>query len=118
MDYQAKQRLAELIKGLRGELTQREFAKRLGVTYGAIQSWENAEVTPSSTNLVKIADYTGLSLQELMSRVNGSEIGQGKSEKNPLNVVSQLNQMSVRDLAQLYRAVGDRLVAIAESAGR
>lgn len=118
MDYLAKQRLAELIKGLRGELTQREFAKRLGVTYGAIQSWENAEVTPSSTNLVKISDYTGLSLQELMSSLTGSKIGIGKPEANPLYVVTQLKTMSVADLTHLYRAVSDRLVAIAESAGR
>ena len=118
MDYLAKQRLAELIKDLRGELTQREFAKRLGVTYGAIQSWENAEVTPSSTNLVKISDYTGLSLQELMSSLTGSKIGTGKPEANPLYVVTQLKTMSVTDLTHLYRAVSDRLVAIAESTGR
>jgi transcriptional regulator with XRE-family HTH domain len=118
MDDLAKQRLAELIKDLRGGLTQREFAKRLGVTYSAIQSWENAEVTPNSNNLVKIADYTGLSLQELMSRLTGSKVGVGKAETNPLYVVTQLKTMSVTDLAHLYRAVGDRLVAIAESAGR
>ena len=118
MDDQAKQRLAEFIKSLRGDLTQKEFAKSIGVTHGAIQSWENAEVTPSSINLVKIADYTGLSLQELMSMLNGTDIGSSKTEANPLYVVSQLNKMSVKDLTHLYRAVSDRLVAIAESAGR
>lgn len=118
MDNQAKQRLSELIKDLRGGLTQREFAKRIGVTYGAIQSWENAEVTPSSANLVKIADYAGLTLQELMSRVTGSKVGIGKIETNPLYVVTQLKTMSIQDLTHLYRAVSDRLVAIAESAGR
>lgn len=118
MDDQAKQRLAELIKDLRGELTQKEFAKIIGVTYGAIQSWENAEVTPSSSNLVKIADYTGLTLQELMSRLTGNEVGMGKAEVNPLYVVTQLKTMSIEDLTHLYRAVSDRLVAIAESAGR
>lgn len=118
MDDKAKQRLAEFIKNLRGSLTQKEFAKSIGVTHGAIQSWENAEVTPSSTNLVKIADYAGLSLQELMSMLNGGDVSVGKSQANPLYVVSQLNQMSVKDLTYLYRAVSDRLVAIAESAGR
>ena len=118
MDDRAKQRLAELIKDLRGELTQKEFAKMIGVTYGAIQSWENAEVTPSSVNLVKIADYTGLSLQELMSRLTGSNIGHGKAELNPLYVMTQLKTMNIKDLTHLYRAVSDRLVAIAESAGR
>lgn len=118
MDDLAKQRLAELIKDLRGGLTQREFAKRLGVTYSAIQSWENAEVTPNSNNLVKIADYTGLSLQELMSRLTGSKVGEGKTETNPLYVTTQLKNMSIQDLTHLYRAVSDRLVAIAESAGR
>lgn len=113
MDDQAKARLAEIVKNLRGSLTQKEFAKQLGVTYGAIQSWENAEVSPSSANLVKIADYAGINLQELMAKIQGLENSDVSS-----NLVGQLKTMSVKDLTHLYRAVSDRLVAIAESAGR
>jgi transcriptional regulator with XRE-family HTH domain len=119
MDSNAKRRFAELIKSLRGNLTQKEFAHILGVTYGAIQGWENEEVNnPSSANLAKIANYAGLTIEELMATVNGQSVPEINNEVNPLYVMSQLKNMSIKDLTQLYRAVSDRLVAIAESAGR
>ncbi len=119
MDSNAKRRFAELIRSLRGNLTQKEFAHILGVTYGAIQAWENEEVNnPSSANLAKIANYAGLTIEDLMANVNGCGDSEINNSVNPLYVIGQLKDMSVKDLAQLYRAVSDRLVAIAESAGR
>lgn len=119
MDSNAKRRFAELIKSLRGELTQKEFAHILGVTYGAIQAWENEEVSnPSSSNLAKIANYAGMTIEQLMATVNGEADTAINNAVNPLYVVTQLNKMSIQDLTHLYRAVSDRLVAIAESAGR
>jgi transcriptional regulator with XRE-family HTH domain len=119
MNSDAKRRLSELIKSLRGELTQKEFAHILGVTYGAIQGWENQEVNnPSSTNLAKIAHHAGLTVEQLTARLDGRSESEIKNHVNPLYVVTQLKTMSVTDLTHLYRAVSDRLVAIAESAGR
>jgi transcriptional regulator with XRE-family HTH domain len=119
MDSNAKRRLSQLVKELRGDLTQKEFAHILGVTYGAIQGWENEEVNnPSSVNIAKIAHHAGMSVEQLMARLEGKADSEIKNDVNPLYVVSQLNQMSVKDLTHLYRAVSDRLVAIAESAGR
>lgn len=119
MDSNAKKRFAEIIKSLRGELTQKQFAHILGVTYGAIQSWEKAEVNnPSSANLAKVANYAGLTFEQLMANVNGKPVPVIQRAVNPLYVVTQLKDMSVTDLTHLYRAVSDRLVAIAESAGR
>lgn len=119
MDSNAKRRLSQLIKELRGDLTQKEFAHILGVTYGAIQGWENEEVNnPSSANIAKIAHHAGMSVEELMARLDGKTDSEIKNDVNPLYVVSQLKTMSVKDLTHLYRAVSDRLVAIAESAGR
>jgi transcriptional regulator with XRE-family HTH domain len=119
MDSDAKRRLSGLIKELRGYLTQKEFAHILGVTYGAIQGWENEEVNnPSSANLAKIAHHAGLTIEQLMARLEGRSDSEIKNDVNPLYVVTQLKNMSVKDLTHLYRAVSDRLVAIAESAGR
>lgn len=119
MDSNAKRRLSELIKNLRGDLTQKEFAHILGVTYGAIQGWENEEVNnPSSVNLAKIARHAGLTVEQLTARLDGRSESEIKNDINPLYVVTQLKTMSVTDLTHLYRAVSDRLVAIAESAGR
>ena len=119
MDSNAKRRFAEIIKSLRGDLTQKEFAHILGVTYGAIQAWEKEEVNnPSSANLAKIANYAGLTFEQLMASVNGESVPEIEKTVNPLYVTTQLKTMSIQDLTHLYRAVSDRLVAIAESAGR
>ena len=119
MDGNAKRRLSELIKSLRDDLTQKEFAHILGVTYGAIQGWENEEVNnPSSANLAKIARHAGLTIEQLTARLEGKSGLEIKNDVNPLYVVTQLKTMSIQDLTHLYRGVSDRLVAIAESAGR
>jgi transcriptional regulator with XRE-family HTH domain len=119
MDSSAKRKFAELVKRLRGDLTQKEFADILGVTYGAIQGWENEAVNnPSSANLAKIAHHAGLTIEQLMARLEGKNDSDIKNDVNPLYVVNQLKTMSVKDLTHLYRAVSDRLVAIAEGAGR
>lgn len=119
MNSNAKKRFAEIIRSLRGELTQKEFAQILGVTYGAIQAWEKEEVNnPSSANLAKIANYVGLTFEQLMASVNGESVPEIQKTVNPLYVTTQLKTMSIEDLTHLYRAVSDRLVAIAESASR
>jgi len=117
MNEGAKQKLSKLIRTLRGGSTQKEFAQKLGVTYGAIQSWEKAEVdNPSSASLIKIGNYMGVTLQQLLEQLNDKP--SSDTTPNPMYVVSQLGSMSIKDLTHLYKAVSDRLVAIAESAGR
>ncbi len=64
-----KRKFAQLIRRLRGSYSQKEFAGILGVTYGAVQSWEKAEVVPNSQNLSKVASYAGISLEDLFSKV-------------------------------------------------
>ncbi|CAN1211897.1 Helix-turn-helix transcriptional regulator [Tumidithrix helvetica PCC 7403] len=118
MDSNAKARLALLIKQLRGNATQKEFAKMIGVTYGAIQSWEDAEVTPGASNLTKIAKIAGFSLEELMSYLEGEEDKQIDDSINYLAVAQKVDSMSITELTYIYRAVSDRLVAIAESVGK
>ena len=66
MDITAEERLAFLIKKLRGEKSQRQFAKILGVSYAAIRSWEESESMPGLTSLEKIAAYSNQSVQELL----------------------------------------------------
>lgn len=110
MDAKAKERLAKLIKDLRKGLSQKEFAKSLGVTYSAIQSWENAEVTPSSENLIKISKAAGYSLEELISFLNGQPVERPSSIEK---LVAQIQTMPTKELAAVARAVGDRLSAIA-----
>lgn len=49
-------------------LTQEQVAQKLGVTQGTIAHWESGARTPTLTNMVKIADVLGVSLDEAMGR--------------------------------------------------
>ena len=61
----AKERLAKLVKELRGNATQREFARFLGTSYTAIQDWEKGIRLPSSKNLRRIAQLKKWTQAEL-----------------------------------------------------
>jgi transcriptional regulator with XRE-family HTH domain len=61
VDISAEERLSSLIRKLRGDKSQRQFAKSLGVSYAAVRSWEESESMPGLTSLGKIADYSHLS---------------------------------------------------------
>jgi transcriptional regulator with XRE-family HTH domain len=60
-----KQRLADFVKEIRGKKSQRSFAKLLGVSYYAVQSWEKQAVWPDDDNLQKLADLKGWTLWQL-----------------------------------------------------
>ena len=49
-------------------LTQEQVAQQLGVTQGTIAHWESGARTPTLSNMVKIADFLGVSLDEAMGR--------------------------------------------------
>jgi transcriptional regulator with XRE-family HTH domain len=62
----AKARLAQLIKDLRGNTTQREFARLLGTSYTTIQDWEKQIRLPNPKNLKRIAQFKGCTQAELI----------------------------------------------------
>lgn len=59
------ERLATLIKELRGKQSQRSFAKQLGVSRASIQFWESQMAWPESENLEKLAALKGWNLEEV-----------------------------------------------------
>lgn len=65
-DELAKERLARLIKELRGQKTQREFAKLLGTSYTAVQDWEKQIRLPKEENLRRIAQLKEWTQEELL----------------------------------------------------
>ncbi len=62
--------LAENIKTYRNEhnLSQKELAEKLGVTYQAVSKWENAKSAPDIYFLPILADLFGCSIDALFSR--------------------------------------------------
>ncbi len=67
----SKQKLANLVKELRGERSQRTFAKLLGVSNQAIQYWEKERTWPDDDNLQKLADLKGWTLLQLQAYLGG-----------------------------------------------
>ena len=115
MTIDSKQRLADLIKSLRGDQSQRTLAKTLGVSFASIQSWENGYAMPSMDNLNLIAAKAGYTLQGLMAYLEGRPIPKSATFEE---IIMQIKDLPLKQVAVVERALSDRLMAIAESAGR
>lgn len=83
VNISAEERLAVLIKRLRGDKSQRQFAKVLGVSYAAVRSWEESESMPGLKSLEKIADYSNQTLEELLEYLKDEGKDKSKILKFP-----------------------------------
>ena len=50
------------------KLTQGELAKQTGITQAAISRWEDDLRVPNIENCIKLADFYGITLDELVGR--------------------------------------------------
>src|SRR4028118_502392 len=73
MDSKSK-RLATLIQELRGSQSQRQFAKRLGVSPSSVNFWESHIAWPETENLEKLAALKGWSLSLLQTYLVEGEL--------------------------------------------
>lgn len=67
----SKQKLANLLRELRGERSQRSFAQLFGVSNQAVQNWEKERTWPDDENLQKLADLKGWTLKQLQAYLEG-----------------------------------------------
>jgi transcriptional regulator with XRE-family HTH domain len=117
VSIEGRQQFADLINRLVNETgSRRAFARKIGVTSSAVSGWQECRSIPDLENLTAIASYSGYSIQELQNMLIG------KTASSQVNEITQIKNkiqtMKVGDLTDVYRLVSDRLVAIAESAGR
>lgn len=63
-----QEKIGKLIKDLRKKhnLTQKDLADKLGVTYQAVSKWENGLNMPDTALIKKISDDFGISLNEML----------------------------------------------------
>ena len=61
---------AERLKELRTErkVSQAKLAKELGVSFSVVCYWETDRSEPTAVNIVKLADYFGVSADYLLGR--------------------------------------------------
>jgi transcriptional regulator with XRE-family HTH domain len=111
---EAKKKLGEIAKVARGDMSQRVFAKLLGVAYTTVQAWERGDSIPDIENLAQIADRAGYTIEELLNYLgikpqsNSSDINQ---------IIKQIRIMPLADVAEIGRVVMDRFAAVAELPG-
>ncbi len=58
-------KIGERLVSLRGERTQSEVAKALGITQEAMSYYENGKRIPSDEVKIKLAEYYGTSVQSI-----------------------------------------------------
>ena len=63
MNIESREKLIEIIKQARGSLSQRSFAKILGVSATAVQLWEKGVNVPDAENLAQIAPRAGYTIR-------------------------------------------------------
>ena len=97
-------RLCELRKDK--ELSQRDIAKKFSVSQSAYNNWENGKAEPSISQILKIAEFFGVSVDYLIG--NSDDLGNivykesylKSSELELLNIYRQLSppaQQSILD---------------------
>lgn len=76
------ERTGEFIKKIRKEnnLTQKEFADKLGVTYQAVSKWENGKNMPDITLIKEICNIFNIEIDELLT-------GKKKGVKKKKNII-------------------------------
>lgn len=109
------QRVSILVKLARGDMSQRAFGMELGVSSTAVQHWENSVSIPETKHLSGIAIRAGYTLHQVQEYVEGGELPESDII---VQMTRQIKKLSLKQIALIDRAVSDRLVAIAESAGR
>ena len=58
--------------------TQNQLGEKLGITDKAVSKWETGASDPSTSNLIALANLYGVSSEELLGTVDGSQKGKNK----------------------------------------
>jgi transcriptional regulator with XRE-family HTH domain len=102
--------LAGFLKETRQERgwSQREFARRVGVTHATLNSWESAKTTADTKNLEKIANVLGMPTWELMKTLNES----CDNEADVKQVIDILDRLSKSEMLKINVEIAGRLAQV------
>ena len=105
MDEDKRIRLSEVVKKARGDRTQRQFAKYLGVSFAAVRSWEEQESYPGLPNLEKIANASGMILEDLLAYLRGEVTAESASPKTRIaeDLLPYVDNLSPNERKKLIR---------------
>lgn len=87
-----KQKLAEILESLQGNLSQRKFALKLGVTTHALNNWLNKTHLPNQENLELLAKYMNISVDDLLSMLRDEPVTSDSTKIKNATVAYELLQ--------------------------
>lgn len=93
-------------------MTQAEFAQRLGVTGASVSAYENGVRSPSFDVLIKISNILGISTDELLGRTKKSGQTMDVSGLNEEQIVS------LRQMAEFYRKYNKMVDVLSDDPGK
>jgi transcriptional regulator with XRE-family HTH domain len=104
-----RQALAAFLKEQRAERgwSQRELARRMGVTHATLQSWESAKSTADTKNVEKIADVFGIESWELMKFLGEEVIDRSSNLRQVLDIIEVIPN---EDALKILEAVTNRVI--------
>ena len=104
LDAEGKKRLGDVVRLLRQEKTQKEFAKLLNVGQSTLSMWESGKVTPDLENLEKLAEVWGKTPEEFVAYLYGRKILNG-------TLVNEIDKMSFKELLELQMLISKQMSA-------
>lgn len=110
MKIEARERLTALIRQSRGNMSQRAYARLLGVSSTAVQDWEKGAVIPDTENLSKIAATSGYTFGELMDYLQNGHTPRATDFER---ILKRIQLLPPEQVAEIARVAQDRLVSVA-----
>ena len=107
------QKLAALLKQLRGDCSFREFAGALGTTHTNVRQWESGKGEPRLRVLGRIAALRGWTLDELMVYLEGDTIP--KEPRIP-QLLAEVRSLPFSEAAQVAKVALETMAIKGEQA--
>lgn len=106
------QRLALLLKELRGNCSFREFAAIIGTTHTNVRQWESGKGEPRLRVLGKIAALRGWTLDELMIYLEGEPLS---VEPGIPRLLAEVRALPFEDAVQVAKVALETIASKNES---
>lgn len=93
------ERLAILVRELRGPLSQSQFSKKLGLGRSTVWLWESRTALPDAENLQKLARLKGWTLEQMQAYLAEGELPSEEPLEQILRKVRTLPSEAVAQIA-------------------
>lgn len=111
VNLEGRERLIEVVKRARGDMSQRKFGEILGVKHTTVQLWERGETMPEVDNLTQIAVRAGYTLEGLLEYLEGRPV---ERPSDVSQILKQINKLPIQDVALIVQAGCERLISTAK----